>query len=132
MGKIPIALQLYSIRKDAEADLASVLKAVAQMGYDGVEFAGYCGWSAADLKKMVADNGLKVAGAHVGLDTLLGDQLKESIDFHRAIGNQFLIGGVDVVSERIEQILHADGTLPERPETDEPETDEPDDADGEA
>jgi sugar phosphate isomerase/epimerase len=91
MGKIPIALQLYSIRKDAEADLAGVLKAVAQMGYDGVEFAGYYGWSAADLKKVVADNGLKVAGAHVGLDTLLGDRLKESIDFHRAIGNQFLI-----------------------------------------
>lgn len=91
MGKIPIALQLYSIRKDAEADLPGVLKAVAQMGYDGVEFAGYYGWSAADLKKMVADNGLKVSGAHVGLDTLLGDQLKESIDFHRAIGNQFLI-----------------------------------------
>jgi sugar phosphate isomerase/epimerase len=91
MAKIPIGLQLYSVRKDAEADLPGVLKAVADMGYDGVEFAGYYGWSAQDIRKMLDDTGLKVCGAHVGLDTLLGDQLAASIEFHKAIGNQFLI-----------------------------------------
>jgi sugar phosphate isomerase/epimerase len=91
MAKIPIGLQLYSVRKDAEADLPGVLKAVADMGYDGVEFAGYYGWSAQDIRKMLDDNGLKVCGAHVGIDTLLGDQLPASIEFHKTLGNQFLI-----------------------------------------
>ena len=45
MARIPIALQLYSIRHDCEKDLPGTLKAVARMGYDGVEFAGYYGYS---------------------------------------------------------------------------------------
>ncbi len=91
MGKIPIALQLYSVRDDAAKDLAGVLAAVAKMGYVGVEFAGYYGHTAKEIRTLLDDNGLKCCGAHVGLDTLLGDALKESIEFHQAIGNKFLI-----------------------------------------
>ena len=39
--RIPIALQLYSVRDDCAGDLSLTLQAVAQMGYEGVEFAGY-------------------------------------------------------------------------------------------
>jgi len=91
MSQIPVALQLYSVRDDAARDLPGVLQSVARMGYDGVEFAGYYGYDAVTLKKMVDDLGLKVAGAHVPFDMLLGDRLQESIDFHRTIGNEFLI-----------------------------------------
>ena len=91
MARIPIALQLYSIRHDCERDLPGTLAAVAKMGYDGVEFAGYYGRSATELRAMVDDLGLQVAGAHVGLDTLLGDQLAASVAFHRTLGNRFLI-----------------------------------------
>lgn len=91
MPRIPIALQLYSVRDDAAKDLPGVLKEVARMGYDGVEFAGFYGHEAADVKKMLDDNGLKVAGAHVGIDTLLGDELEKSVAFHKTIGNQYLI-----------------------------------------
>jgi sugar phosphate isomerase/epimerase len=91
MTQLPVALQLYSVRDDCARDLPGVLKSVAAMGYDGVEFAGYYGHDAAQLKQMLDDLGLKVAGAHVGLDTLLGDQLEESITFHQTLGNEFLI-----------------------------------------
>jgi sugar phosphate isomerase/epimerase len=91
MGKIPIALQLYSIREDCAKDLPGTLKAVADMGYDGVEFAGYHDYSAEDLRKMLDDLGLKVAGAHLGIDTLLGDKFQETVDFNKTIGNRFLI-----------------------------------------
>jgi sugar phosphate isomerase/epimerase len=91
MARIPIALQLYSVRHDCERDLPGTLAAVAKMGYDGVEFAGYYGRSASELRAMVDDLGLRVAGAHVGLDTLLGDQLTASVAFHRTLGNRFLI-----------------------------------------
>ncbi|HHY48727.1 MAG TPA: sugar phosphate isomerase/epimerase [Alphaproteobacteria bacterium] len=91
MARIPIALQLYSVREDAARDLPGVLRAVAQMGYDGVEFAGYHGYDAPALRAMLDDLGLKVAGAHVPLSTLLGDELERSVAFHRALGNTNLI-----------------------------------------
>ncbi|HXG24950.1 MAG TPA: sugar phosphate isomerase/epimerase [Chthonomonadales bacterium] len=88
---IPIALQLYSVRQLCAQDLPGTLAAVAKMGYVGVEFAGYYGRSAQELKKLLDDNGLKVAGTHIGIDTLLGDQLERTVEFNRIIGNKFLI-----------------------------------------
>ena len=91
MARIPLALQLYSVRHECEKDLPGVLSAVAKMGYEGVEFAGYYGYDAPALKRLLDDNGLFVAGAHVGIDTLLGDELEKSIEFHKTISNRFLI-----------------------------------------
>jgi sugar phosphate isomerase/epimerase len=91
MTNIPIALQLYSIRDDAARDLAGVLAAVAKMGYSGVEFAGFYNHDAATVRQLLDDNGLKVAGAHVGIDTLLGDEFEKSVEFHKTIGNEHLI-----------------------------------------
>jgi len=91
MARIPVAVQLYSVREDAKNDLAGVLKAIAKMGYDGVEFAGFYGHDAKSVKSMLDENGLKAAGAHVGITTLMGDELQRSIEFHATIGNRFLI-----------------------------------------
>ncbi|HZT40649.1 MAG TPA: sugar phosphate isomerase/epimerase [Chthonomonadaceae bacterium] len=91
MAKIPIGLQLYSVREDAKRDLPGVLAAVSKMGYEGVEFAGYYGHSAEDIRRMLDDNGLKCCGTHTGLDTLLGDKLPATIEFNQTIGNRFLI-----------------------------------------
>jgi len=91
MATIPIALQLYSIRHDCEKDLPGSLEAVAKMGYDGVEFAGYYGRSAGELRQMLDDLGLRVAGTHIRLPTLLGDALAETVAYNRELGNRFLI-----------------------------------------
>jgi sugar phosphate isomerase/epimerase len=91
MTQIPIALQLFSIRHDCERDLPGTLEAVAKMGYEGVEFAGYYGRSAKELRALLDDLGLSVAGTHIRLNTLLGDQLAETVEFNRILGNRFLI-----------------------------------------
>jgi len=91
MARVPIALQLYSVRDDCAKDFGGTLKAVAKMGYEGVEFAGYHGRSASELRKMLDDLNLKVAGTHIGLDTLLGDELKKTVEFNRTLGNKLLI-----------------------------------------
>lgn len=91
MARIPIALQLYSVREDCKKDFPKTLAAVAKMGYEGVEFAGYYDRSAAELKKMLADLGLGVAGSHIGLDTVKGDALKRTIEFNQELGNKHLI-----------------------------------------
>lgn len=87
---IPIALQLYSLRDDAAKDFPGVLKAVAEMGYEGVEFAGYGGLSASELKKMLDDLGLKVAGSHVAFN-LLDKEFNQVVDFNLEIANKYLI-----------------------------------------
>lgn len=86
-----IGVQLYSVRDDCAKDLPGVLKAVAKMGYAGVEFAGYYGRSAEELRKMLDENGLKCCGTHTGLDTLLGDNLAKTIAFNKTLGNRYLI-----------------------------------------
>ncbi len=89
--KIPVNLQLYSVREDCARDLPGVLRAVGQMGYDGVEFAGYHGRTAEELRKMLDDNHLKCIGTHISLDALRGDKLAQTIAFNKTLGNPNLI-----------------------------------------
>jgi sugar phosphate isomerase/epimerase len=91
MSHIPIGVQLYSVRDDCARDLPGTLTVVAQMGYAGVEFAGYHGCSAKELKLMLDDLGLKCCGTHIGLDTLLGEMLISTAEFNVALGNPYLI-----------------------------------------
>jgi len=89
--KIPIGLQLYSVRGECEKDLVGTVTAVAKMGYKAVEFAGYYGRDAKTLRKLLDDVNLKCCGTHIGLETLLGDNLPKTIEFNRTLGNRFLI-----------------------------------------
>ncbi len=89
--KIPIGLQLYSVRKDCEKDLPKVLETVAKIGYKGVEFAGYYGRKATELRKMLDDNGLVCCGTHTPLDTIKPENLEATIEFNKTIGNKNLI-----------------------------------------
>lgn len=92
-GKLPVALQLYSVRGDCGKNFDAALAEVARMGFEGVEFAGYYNYAAkpADLRKKLDDLNLKVAATHIGTGTLRGDALPRTIDFHQAIGCKFLI-----------------------------------------
>ena len=89
--KIPIGVQLWSVRKECEKDLPRVLEALAGMGYDGVEFAGYYDRSAKELRRLLDANGLKCCGTHIRLDALQGDELKKTVEFSKTIGNKYLI-----------------------------------------
>jgi sugar phosphate isomerase/epimerase len=90
-GGIPVGLQLYSVRNECAKDLPAVLAAVAAMGYEGVEFAGYHRRGAAELRELLDDNGLRCCGTHLGIDALAGDELSRTVEFNRNLGNEFLI-----------------------------------------
>ena len=91
--KIPVGVQLYSVRGEAAKDLPATLEAIGKMGYKGVEFAGYYGWEAKprELRKLLDANGLKCCGTHTGLDTVTGEALKATAELHTILGNTFLI-----------------------------------------
>lgn len=84
--KIPIALQLYSVRKDCAEDFLGVIARVAKMGYDGVEFAGFHGCSAKDIRRVLDDNGLKCAGSHASIDSMSPDNIDATLEFHAEVG----------------------------------------------
>ena len=93
--RIPVGLQLYSVRnecgKDKGKNLTKVIEAVAKMGYEAVEFAGYYGWGAKDLKKLLDANGLTCCGTHTGLGALQGDNFQRTVDLHKTLGAKFII-----------------------------------------
>jgi sugar phosphate isomerase/epimerase len=87
-----LALQLYSVREACAEDLPGTLAKVAEMGYDGVEFAGYHGRDAAQIARLLKETGLRAAGTHTRIETLLTDEaFGETAAFNREIGNRNLI-----------------------------------------
>src|SRR4249920_922651 len=88
--KIPIGLELYSVRNELPKDFTGVIEKIGKMGYQGVEFAGYYNWDKKpkELRKLLDDNGLKCCGTHTALPTLQGDRLKATIELHKTLGNK--------------------------------------------
>ena len=91
LKRVPIATQLYCVRKELAADFPGTMAAVAKIGFEGVEFADYFGRSARELRKSLDDNGLKACGTHIYLETMLGDELKKTVEFNQILGNKNLI-----------------------------------------
>ena len=89
--KIPIGVQVYSVRELAAKDTGAMLKAIGEIGYKGVEYAGYYGHKAEELRKMQDDNGLVCCGTHTGVETLIGDEFKKTVEYNKILGNKFLI-----------------------------------------
>lgn len=83
-----VGLQLYSVREDMEKDMKGTLKKVKEMGYDYVEFAGYFGHSAEEVKAMLDECGLTCVSVHQTYDVFLEDE-KASIDYLKTIGAKF-------------------------------------------
>ncbi|MEZ4660845.1 MAG: sugar phosphate isomerase/epimerase [Caldilineaceae bacterium] len=91
MAKIPVGLQLYSVRHDLANDTAGTIQAVANMGYTGVEFFGMPQHSAAELKEMLDAAGIVCCGWHVPYALLQDDKLAETVAFHKTLDNNKLI-----------------------------------------
>ena len=65
-----VGLQLYTVRDLMQKDFVGTLGAVAKLGYPSVQYAGYGGLSARELKKLLDDLGIEAAGSHVGIEAL--------------------------------------------------------------
>ncbi len=92
MNNRPVALQMYSLRDECEKDFLGTLAKVADMGYDGVEFAGYGGLAANALKKELDRLALKAASSHVPITTLeQADELEAIIQYQQTIGSKNIV-----------------------------------------
>lgn len=84
-----IGYQLYSARELAEKDLEGVLCQLASLGYQGVEFAGFYGHSAKEVRKLLKATGLKALSSHVPLKVIQED-MTGVIEFHKEIDCPFI------------------------------------------
>lgn len=85
-----IALQLYTVRDETAKDFTQTVRRVAEIGYKGVEFAGYGNLSSKELAALLAETGLHAVGSHVGIEALTADFDRE-INYSLDIGCPFVI-----------------------------------------
>ena len=93
-----LSVQLWSIKDDVAKDFEGTLKKLADMGFQGVEFAGNFGPYAEDpkgLKKFLNKLGLKASGAHVGFDKFSDENFDKTVAFYKAIDCHYLIIPMD-------------------------------------
>ena len=85
-----IGVQLYTVRDLMKDDFEGTIAKVAQVGYKEVEFAGYFGRTADQVKAVLQKNGLKAPSTHVQYDEL-DDKFPSVIEFSKAIGLDYII-----------------------------------------
>jgi len=90
MSALKVGVQMYTLREETAKDFVGALRKVAAEGFAGVEFAGYGGMQADELKALLDELGLVSIASHVGIGRLR-DALDEEIAFNKAIGSQYII-----------------------------------------
>jgi sugar phosphate isomerase/epimerase len=95
--RLPIGLQLYSVRNLLPKDFDGTLHQLSAAGYKEVEAAGYFNKTAAEFRHAMDQAGLRCISAHHTL-VQLRSQLDELIEFGHALGLEYIIcsssGGV--------------------------------------
>jgi len=92
-------IQMYSVRDITSADLRGALKKMAEIGYKYIEFAGFFGNSAEDVRSWLDEYGLEVSGTHTVLRELEAD-FEGTVKYHKTIGNKnIIIPGHDLSSQ---------------------------------
>lgn len=86
-----IGLQLYTVRDACAKDFPGTIAEVAKIGFQGVEFAGFYGYSAEDVRQMLDKNHLAVYGAHIQLSDLEGDNFSKTVKYQQTIGNHLIV-----------------------------------------
>jgi sugar phosphate isomerase/epimerase len=86
----PIGLQLYTVRDEVAKDLPGTLKQVAAIGYREVELAGGPQRPVAEMRRLLADNGLTCPSVHASMAELQ-TAADEKIEFVRELGAQNLV-----------------------------------------
>lgn len=94
-SKVPVGIELYSVRGELQKDLEGTVRAVAKMGYQVVEFySPYFSWTpdrAKEIRKLLDDLGIKCLSTHNSASSIAPDNISKAIDLNRIIGSKYII-----------------------------------------
>lgn len=93
--RIPVGLELYSVRNELKQDLAGTVRAVAKMGYQCVEFfSPYFQWTpqqAKEVRALLDDLGIRCYSTHNDAKSFTADNLPHAIELNQIIGTKFIV-----------------------------------------
>jgi sugar phosphate isomerase/epimerase len=93
--RIPVGLELYSVRNEMQQDLMGTVRKVAKMGYQGVEFyAPYFDWSvgsAKEMRKLLDDLGIRCYSTHNGPKSFSAEGLPKATELNQILGSKFIV-----------------------------------------
>lgn len=115
--RIPLGLELYSVRDELKQDLMGTVRAVAKMGYEGVEFfSPYFDWTPAyakDVRKLLDDLGIRCFSTHNSARSFAPENLAHAIELNQILGSKIVVmasagkvtnlDGWKAVAERLNQ-----------------------------
>lgn len=93
--KIPVGLELFSVRDILQKDLTDTVRQVAKLGYEGVEFySPYFAWTPAqakDIRKLLDDLNIKAFSTHNGSESFKPENVDKAIELNTIIGSKFIV-----------------------------------------
>jgi sugar phosphate isomerase/epimerase len=92
--KVPVGLELFSVRNELAKDLMGTVRRVGEMGYDGVEFfSPYMQWTpdqAKEVRKLMDDLNIKCFSTHNGMNSFTAD-LSKAIELNSILGSKNIV-----------------------------------------
>jgi len=88
---IPTGIQLYTVGADFQKDPAGTLKQLAQIGYKEVETAGFGKLTAAQLRDMLKDVGIRAPSAHLNFGM---EDTGKLLDDAKALGVEYVVSSI--------------------------------------
>src|SRR5947199_318657 len=94
-GKIPVGLELYSVREELKKDPEGTVRAVAQMGYQCVEFyAPYFDWTenqTKQMRKVLDDLNVRCYSTHNDQAYFARDKINRARDLNLILGTKYVV-----------------------------------------
>jgi len=94
-GSIPVGLELYSVRNELKKDPEATVRAVVQMGYQGVEFyAPYFEWNenqTKQMRKLLDDLGIRCFSTHNDSSFLSKEKIERARDMNLILGSKYVV-----------------------------------------
>jgi len=92
---VPVGLELYSVRNALKQDPEGTIRAVAQMGYQCVEFyAPYFEWSeeqAKQMRKLLDDLGMRCYSTHNQEDYFSPENIRRARELNLILGSNYMV-----------------------------------------
>src|SRR5262245_12677633 len=93
--RVPVGLELYSVRDELTKDLMGTVRAVAKMGYQVVEFySPYYQWTAdyaKEVRKLLDDLGIRCLSTHNGANAFTPDGIQKAIELNQILGAKYIV-----------------------------------------
>jgi sugar phosphate isomerase/epimerase len=92
---IPVGLEMYSVRDELAKDPMGTVRAVAAMGYAGLEFyAPYFEWTVAqakDMRKLLDELKIRCFSTHNDSDYFVDEKLQHARELNLILGSKYLV-----------------------------------------